>query len=243
MRVARSILSGVFFVAFGVGALFFSLVLLFPLPSTWPRKLLKASFRLFVCGARVTHLFHVELSPEDREALAALRGTVVVSNHPSLIDIVILISLMGESVCVTKKAASRNPFMRVIVRNLLIVNDGPVEVLDRARRALAGGLNVIVFPEGTRTPADAPEHVFLRGAAQIALRAPAPMETVFISSDPPVLGKGQPWWDVGKRNIVYTVRRKGRIDRAAFCGAETADSMHSEAMKLTSLMRERIFAA
>lgn len=243
MRVARAILSGVFFVAFGVGALFFSLVLLFPLPSTWPRKLLKASFRLFVWLARMAHLFRVELSPDDREALAALRGTVVVSNHPSLIDIVILISLMGESVCVTKKATGRNPFLRMIVRNVLIVNDGPIEVLSRASRLLAKGVNVIVFPEGTRTPADAPEHVFLRGAAQIALRAPAPVETVFISSDPPVLGKGQPWWDVGARNIVYTVRCKGSIDRAASGGDATTDSMRSEAMKLTAQMRERIFAA
>ena len=243
MRFARSILSGAFFLLFGVGGLLISLVLLFPLPRTWPRKLFKASFCLFVWAAGATRLFRVELSPEDRKAIAALRGAVVVANHPSLIDIVILVSLMGESVCITKAAAGRNPFMRVIVRNVLIVNDGPMEVLDRARRSLAQGMNVVVFPEGTRTPVDAPKHVFHRGAAQIALRAPAPVETVSISSDPPVLGKAQHWWEVGERTTVYTVRYKGRIAIPDPQPSVLGASLHAEAARLTEQMRERIFAA
>ena len=243
MRFARSILSGAFFLSFGAGGLLLSLVLLLPLPQTWPRKLFRASFCLFVWAGEVTRLFRVELSPADRKAIASLRGAVVVANHPSLIDIVILVSLMGESVCITKAAAGRNPFMRVIVRNVLIVNDGPIEVLERARRALSQGMNVIVFPEGTRTPVDAEKHVFHRGAAQIALRTAAPVETVFISSDPPVLGKVQHWWEVGGRTVVYTVRYRGRIQIPSPKPADSATALHSEAAKLAEQMHERIFAA
>lgn len=243
MRFARSILSGAFFLSFGAGGLLLSLVLLLPLPQTWPRKLFRASFCLFVWAGEVTRLFRVELSPADRKAIASLRGAVVVANHPSLIDIVILVSLMGESVCITKAAAGRNPFMRVIVRNVLIVNDGPIEVLERARRALSQGMNVIVFPEGTRTPVDAEKHVFHRGAAQIALRTAAPVETVFISSDPPVLGKVQHWWEVGGRTVVYTVRYRGRIQIPSPKPAVSATALHSEAAKLAEQMHERIFAA
>ena len=243
MRFARSILSGAFFLSFGAGGLLLSLVLLLPLPQTWPRKLFRASFCLFVWAGEVTRLFRVELSPADRKAIASLRGAVVVANHPSLIDIVILVSLMGESVCITKAAAGRNPFMRAIVRNVLIVNDGPIEVLERARRALSQGMNVIVFPEGTRTPVDAEKHVFHRGAAQIALRTAAPVETVFISSDPPVLGKVQHWWEVGGRTVVYTVRYRGRIQIPSPKPAVSATALHSEAAKLAEQMHERIFAA
>ena len=244
MRLARSILCAAFFLLFGTGGLAFSLVLLFPLPQTFSRRALRTSFRFFVWLGRMTHLFRVELSPEDRQRLASLQGAVVVSNHLTLIDAVILISLVGDSVCVTKEAVSRNPFMRAVARNILIVNDSPVDVVRSAGRYLSSGVNVMVFPEGTRTPADAPKHVFRRGAAHIALQAGAPVETISLSCDPPVLGKGQPWWDVGGRTGVYTLRCRGRIVGLETGGEREPDvSVRARAEELTAQMHERIFGA
>ena len=244
MRLARSILCAAFFLLFGAGGLAFSFLLLFPLPQAFSRRALRTSFRFFVWLGRVTRLFRVKISPEDRQRLASLRGTVVVSNHLTLIDAVILISLAGDSVCVTKEAVSRNLFMRAVARNILIVNDNPVDVVRRAGRYLSSGVNVTVFPEGTRTPADAPEHVFRRGAAHIALQAGAPVETVSLTCDPPVLGKGQPWWNVGGRAIVYTLRCRGRLGGpAAGCGRAPDASARVRAAELTAQMHERIFGA
>ena len=244
MRFVRSILCAVFFLLFGVGGLLFSFVLLFPLPQAFSRRALRTSFRFFVWLGRKTRMFRVEMSPEDRQRLASLRGAVLVSNHLTLIDAVILISLAGDSVCVTKEAVSRNPFMRAVARNILIVNDSPVDVVRSAGRYLSSGVNVMVFPEGTRTPANAPEHVFRRGAAHIALQAGAPVETVSLSCDPPVLGKGQPWWDVGERTIVYTLRCRGRIGGPEACGGRESDvSARARAAELTAQMHERIFGA
>ena len=244
MRFARSALSAAFFFLFGLGGLLFSLVLLFPLPEPIARKALRGAFRFFVWLGGVTRLFRVEISPADRRALSSFRGAVVVANHLTLIDVIILFSLVGDSVCVTKEAVSRNPFMRAVARNILIVNDGPVEVLRRSRRHLAGGVNVIVFPEGTRTPAAAPVHMFHRGAAHIALRSGAPVETVLISCEPPVLGKRQPWWDVGDRPIVYTVSSRGRIEAQSHAGrTRRRDTPRARALALTGLMHERIFGA
>ena len=243
MRFARSILSAGFFVLFGAGGLFFSLALLFPLPRPFARRMLKGSFMLFVWLARVTRLFRVDVSPEDRSRLASLKGAVVVSNHLTLIDVIILFSLTGEAVCVTKESVSRNPFMRAVARSVLIVNDGPLDVLRQAVRHLAGGVNVIVFPEGTRTPADDPTHVFRRGAAHIALRSGAPVEVVRLTCDPPVLGKRQPWWDVGRSTIVYTVRCRGRIDAPPRSGHMRGGSTRLRAVALTAKMHERVFGA
>ena len=241
MRLARSILCAAFFLLFGAGGLVFSLVLLFPLPKSVARRILKASFRFFVWLGRVTCLFRVKISPTDRRTLASLRGSVVVSNHLTLIDVIILLSIIGDAVCVTKKSVSRNPFMRAVARNILIVNDGPLAVLRRARRHLAHNVNVIVFPEGTRTPAAAPVHVFRRGAAHIALRSGAPVETVSISCHPPVLAKRQPWWDVGGRTITYVVRCRGRIKGLPVGGK--GGGARARAAALTAQMHERIFGA
>ena len=244
MRFARSILCAAFFLMFGAGGLAFSLVLLFPMPKPAARSLLRGSFRLFVWFARVTRLFRVEVPEGDRREIAGFKGCVVVSNHLTLIDVIIIFSLAGDSVCVTKESVRRNPFMRAVARNVLIVNEGPVEVLNLARRHLADGVNVVVFPEGTRTPADDPEHAFRRGAAQIAIRSGAPVEMVYIRCDPPVLGKRQPWWDVGGRMIVYEVRYLGRIGvEAARDVRSGAGSVRASAMELTAQMHERMFGA
>ena len=242
MRLARSILCAAFFLLFGAGGMVFSLMLLFPLPKAFARRTLKSSFRLFVWLGRVTRLFRVELSPADRQALWALQGSVVVANHLTLIDAVILLALVGDAVCVTKKAVSRNPFMRAVARNILIVNENPVGVLNCARQHLSDGVNVIVFPEGTRMPAAARTRAFRRGAAHIALRSGAPVETISISCDPPVLGKNQPWWDVGTRTVVYTIRYRGRIGEEVR-GEKVRGEARAHAAELTEAMHERIFGA
>jgi 1-acyl-sn-glycerol-3-phosphate acyltransferase len=152
---------------------------------------------------------------------------------------VILISLLGDSVCVTKEAVSRNPFMRVVARKILVVNDGPVAVVRSAARYLDEGINVVVFPEGTRTPADAPEHVFHRGSAHIAIRSASPVELVSMDCNLNILAKGQPWWDVGDRTATYTVRCKGRINAANF--AESEESPKEAAIRLNDMMQKGVF--
>jgi 1-acyl-sn-glycerol-3-phosphate acyltransferase len=181
----------------------------------------------------------VNISPEDKRRLKSVTGSVVVSNHQTLIDAVILISLLGDSVCVTKEAVSRNPFMRVVARKILVVNDGPIAVVRSAARYLKEGINVVVFPEGTRVPADEPDHVFHRGSAHIAIQSHSPVELVSMDCDMDILAKGQPWWDVGGQTATYTVRCKGSIDATDFAKGE--ESSKKAAMRLNDMMQKGVF--
>ena len=242
VRLLRSLLCAAFFTAFGLGSLLFSAFLLLPVPRRAARGVQHALFSLFVWLARVTRLFVVEATPEDRARFKSIHGSVIVSNHISLIDFVILVSLLGDTVCVTKEAVGRNPFMRIIARKILVVNTGTEDVLRQSAQYLAAGVNVLVFPEGTRTPAEA-EHVFRRGAAHLALAAGAPVEMLFISSDPPVLGKRQPWWDVGDRTIRYSFAYKGRIAAPPPMPTDDYAALRRQSRELTQQMREGVFAA
>ena len=242
VRFLRSLLCAVFFVAFGLGSLLFSALLLLPVPRTAARGVQRALFGLLVWLAKVSCLFVVEATPEDRARFKAMRGSVIVSNHISLIDFVILVSLLGDTVCVTKEAVGRNPFMRIIARKILVVNTGTEGVLRQSAQYLAAGVNVLVFPEGTRTPAAA-AHVFRRGAAHLALAAGAPVETLFITCDPPVLGKRQPWWDVGERTTRYSFAYKGRIAAPPSVSPGDYAALRRQSRELTRQMRERVFAA
>ncbi len=260
MKLLRSGLAGCFFVAFAVGGVLLGIGLL-PLVALFTfafsrrfsgggctyreliakrnRRLIRAAYRLFVEAARITGLFKVVISPADRERLAALRGVVVAANHISLIDVVILIAFLGDTTSIAKAAASRNPFYGAVVRTLFLVNDEPDKVLAEAGKLLARGVNLIVFPEGTRIPAAAPVHRLRRGAAQIALAANAPLAAVKISSNPTVLGKGQPWHEVGAHDLVYTLEYRGMIAPGGFENA--AKSRHAAAVALTAEIGKALF--
>ena len=228
VRLMRSGLAAAFFLAFGLGGLVIGCIC-FPLLAFFSqrrmRALVRASYRLFVGAARVTGLFRVSISAADRARFARTRGRVIVANHLTLIDIVILIATLPDSTSIAKAAAKRNFFYSQIVRRVFLVNDDPARALDEAQRLLAQGVNVIVFPEGTRTPADAPARKIRRGAAQIALHANVPLLPIRIACDPPVLAKGQPWHDVADRTIVWTLRALDEISVSrppAACGTHTA---------------------
>ncbi len=210
MHFARSVLGGFFFVAYALGSLVLGAVLFPPLALLRARRaqraLVKASWRLFVWAARVTGLFRVEISPEDRARLAASRGCVVVANHPTLIDVVVLTSLLPDATAVAKAAAGRNFFYSLIVKGAFLMNDDPARLVEESASLLASGVNLIMFPEGTRTPVDAQKREWRRGAAQLAIRARAPLLPVSVVCDPPVLAKGQPWHDLAGRTVIWRIR-------------------------------------
>ena len=174
IRFSRSVLAAAFYLFFGIGGLvigcccfpFLAFIGVRPM-----RTLVRASYKLFVWAAGAAGLFRVAISQSDRTRLASMHGRVVVANHITLIDIVILMAVLPDSTSIAKAAAKRNFFYSQIVRRIFLVNDDPAHVLDEAQRLLAQGVNIIVFPEGTRTPANAPFRRLHRGAAQLALHA------------------------------------------------------------------------
>ena len=242
IRLPRSALALFFFLAFGVGGLVLGIILFPPLMLFRARRamraLVRSCYRLFVLLARVTGMIRVELSAEDRARLASMRGCVVAASHPSLIDVVVLLAYLPDSTAVAKAAAGRNFFYSRVVNAAFLVNNDPRRVLDEAKDLLARGVNLAIFPEGTRTPADAPNRKLHRGAAQIALHAGAPVQCVAIACDPPVLAKGQPWWDVADRTITYTLRLCGEISVSA---PEPGTVPHAAAVALTERMRSLLF--
>ena len=242
VRVPRGVLALLFFLAFGIGALVIGCVLFPPMALFRARRVMRAlvlaSSRLFVWAARVTGLFRVVVTPEDRARLAAMRGCVVVASHPTLIDVVLLLAFLPNATAVAKAEAGRNFFYSRIVNAAFLVNDDPLRLLDEAKTLLARGANLVIFPEGTRTPTDAPWRKLHRGAAQVALHVGAPVQCVSITSDPPVLAKGQSAWDVGDRIITFTLSARGEIP----VEVSASDAVqHSAAVALTARIESLLF--
>lgn len=160
----RLVATALSFALFGLGGLCLRLVV-FPLLGLVPgdararrrraRAVVSWTFLRFVRFMYRTRVLTYEVEGAER---LGRPGQMIVANHPSLIDVVVMIALIRDANCVVKRSLWDNPFTRGPIRAAqYISNDGSMEMLDAAADALREGQTLIIFPEGTRTtPGEAP---------------------------------------------------------------------------------------
>lgn len=171
-----------------------------------------AGFRWALWVMRATGVVRVDLSPLD--ALRGERSLVVASNHPTMMDAVLLISRLPRVVCITKASLWDSPFLGGGVRLAGYVrNDAPLAMIRRAAEAVREGRQLMVFPEGSRT-ARPPVDRFGRGFAVMARTARAPVQTVLIEAESPYLRKGWPLFRRPELPLVFRVRLGERFRMA-----------------------------
>jgi 1-acyl-sn-glycerol-3-phosphate acyltransferase len=221
-RFYRQSGTGIAFAAFGLGGVALT-VTIFPLlniliPNRQRRAgiaqhVVSRSWRLFIQTLVWARLMDVIY--EGEEVLQNEAGTVVVANHPSLLDIVLIISVMKRAQCVVKEEVWKNPFMRGVIKATdYIPNLGdPEKTLACCVNALKSGNNLVIFPEGTRTVPGRPLRL-QRGFANIAIRAGAPIRIVSVTCAPPLLQKGVKWYKSPLRRPCFRVRVGERIEPA-----------------------------
>jgi len=163
-----------------------------------------AGFSWTLWVMRVLGVVRVDLSPID--SLRDERSLVVASNHPTMMDAVLLVSRLPRVVCITKASLWDNPFLGGGVRLAGYVrNDAPLPMIRRAAEAVREGRQLMVFPEGSRT-ARPPVDRFSRGFAVAARAAGAPVQTVLIEADSTYLRKGWPLFRRPDLPLVFRVR-------------------------------------
>ena len=215
----RILATGFCFFVFGVGGVIFPLVV-FPLQKLIyrdhekrkqvARYTVHLTFKFFVGLMGGLGIFNFNI--KDKQAFANMKGKLVLANHPTLIDVVILISLIPNADCVVKAHLFSNPFMRGVIKSTgYISNECPEGLLRDCGASLAAGNTLIIFPEGTRTtPGEALK--FKRGAANIALRCQAQIETVLIHVNPSTLTKSEMWYQVAPQQAKFDLAlTQGRL--------------------------------
>lgn len=166
------------------------------------RRVVQRSFAAFIELMRVLGILTYRI-----EGLERLQrpGLLIVSNHPTLIDVVFLISLLRNADCVVKGDLLRNPFTRGPVRTTgYVCNDSGAGLVEDCVASLKTGASLVIFPEGTRTRPGQSMRL-QRGAANIAVRAGCAVTPVRIRCEPLSLTKGLPWWRVPPRPMFFTI--------------------------------------
>ena len=189
-----------------VGGFLFS-VIVFPLAWLWPHRasrhrvvtaVIHGFFRALVAVLQFVGVMTLEV--EGGAVLRTRHPAVVVANHPTWLDVMVLLSLTPHACCVVKNAHWRNPCFYGIVRAAEYVsNVDPVALVEAGSRQLEAGYTMIIFPEGTRSPAPNRLHAFSRGFAHMAIKAGTPILPVLMDCDPPVFTKQMRWYNVPVR--------------------------------------------
>ncbi len=159
-------------------------------------------------------------------ALGTVRSSVVVCNHVSYIDPLLLISLFARHTTIVKNRLFRIPIFGWMLKMsgyLPADSQGPlaerlVEQLEHMSSFLAGGGNLIVFPEGTRGR-DGALGVLNPGAFKIARLCRAPLAVVRIENSDRLFTPGRFLFNTCQANTI-TARLLTQVtppyDSAAF---------------------------
>jgi 1-acyl-sn-glycerol-3-phosphate acyltransferase len=196
------------FFVFGMGGLALSIFMvpvLYCLPGdelTRTRRAQRFIHRLFQLYIRMMRFLGIlTYEIDDIEKLQDAR--LILANHPSLLDVVFLISMMPNANCVVNGNLSRNFFTRGPIKAAgYIMNEEAADVIAAAARVIDDGQALIVFPEGTRTNPSKELH-FKRGAANVAIRTGSDITPVLIYCAPTTLTKNERWYQIPEKRMHY----------------------------------------
>lgn len=173
----------------------------------------------------------ISVSTKNFSMAKDAKSKIIVANHPSLIDVVILISLLPQSDCIVKKSLGNNFFLKNVIKAAYILASDDIEkLLEDCSKSLVAGNSLIIFPEGTRT-VPGKKSKLSRGAAQLALNSKVDILPIHISCVPPGLLKNQKWYNVADRELTYILETKPMINIKPYLKDNT--NSHATAKKLT----------
>lgn len=230
-------------VFFGIGALLLGFVV-FPVVQIFSKnsknykircaKIVHFLWRILVKYIEITGIIRV--NADEKNSL--IKNKIIVASHPSYIDILLLIALVPNSLCLAKNSILNNFVMKNIVKSLYITNDGSVEdFLKKSKLALDDGFNVIIFPTGKRVDEGEEVHIY-KGAAQLAIESKYPIVPVKISTSEPFLTKNHSIFQIGEKTVEFVIKTQ---DEIVVENIKTVDMTEiSLRNKICSIIKEKI---
>jgi 1-acyl-sn-glycerol-3-phosphate acyltransferase len=160
-----------------------------------------------------------------REKLAGEPPAVLVANHLSFLDILVLFRTFTHFKWVSKVENFRIPCIgwNMTLNGYIPLKRGDresvVRMLEACERTLAAGSSIMMFPEGTRSPTGE-LRAFKPGAFELALRTQSPVQPIVIRGTARALPK-RGFVLQGRHPIQITVL--DRIPHESFAGLTAAE--------------------
>ncbi|MEQ8692037.1 MAG: lysophospholipid acyltransferase family protein [Pseudomonadales bacterium] len=144
-----------------------------------------------------------------------LPAGMIIANHPSLIDVIWILSTQPDITLVLKSDLERFAILRYLAHRLdYISNSDPEALLQAGTAKLKAGETLLVFPEATRTKPDEPVK-FRLGAAEMAIRAGVPIHPIIIHKQGRYLSKSCPWYEFPEEKLYWRIEHADTIPAVA----------------------------
>ena len=168
------------------------------------RAAISSVYRGFWACTQWMGLMRIDYTSLD--ALDRDGGLIIAANHPSMLDALLIVARVPRGICIMRASLMRNPFLAGGARLARYIrNEPPRGMVRGAIENLKAGGQLVLFPEGTRTIAP-PINAFRPGVTLLAHMAQVPIQTVFIETRSPYLGKGWPIWRPPEFPVTVRVR-------------------------------------
>ncbi len=161
------------------------------------QRIVAQSFKFFMWWLS-TFLYAVGFKTRDGQTLSGSsfdKPSVVIANHPTLLDIVLITSIIGHGTIVVHRRIYFNPLLGPLSWCCgFLWSDASAgrgaKVIQEAIQQVREGATLILFPEGSRSNPDGllPFH---RGAFRIAEQAGVPLVPLLVQARPRYLGRDQ----------------------------------------------------
>lgn len=135
-----------------------------------------------------------KISVEGREKAMEKTPYIIISNHQSILDILIMNCLRYRFRWVSKSENNKVPFLGWYMRmaKYIVVDRGnkesKTEMMEKSAESLRNGISIMLFPEGTRSP-DREIAPFKLGAFQLAIMTDKSILPVIVDGTGGVLPK------------------------------------------------------
>ncbi len=202
------------------------------------RYIISYSFRLCIFFMKMAG--YVKIFCDDFKVLKSMKNKLIVMNHPSTLDYVILSSLMPGADCVVGKQYQKS-FVGGVISSSLIVNDPDFESLEeKCMESMSTGTCLMIFPEGTRTPREG-RNPYKKGAARVAKYCNVDIQPLLIAgSDKYGLQKHNPFFSFNTiEPLIYDIKILDEIHIDDYKNFSDAVS----AKRLTDKIKKEIFEA
>ncbi len=205
----RLFATGLGFMLFGIGGILlcltiFPMIILFTPDkarrSNRVRAVIRSTFRFYLSFLELLGLMKIKTA--GLEQLENMKGKLIICNHPSLLDVVIIMAHIKNVQCIVNSKLWSNPFVGLVVRSAQYIRNDidPQIFLEQCKQILTYGENILIFPEGTRSVPGKKMKMF-RGFANLALFAEADIQALMLNCNPFWLIKGAKWSDIPTRKV------------------------------------------
>lgn len=211
------------------------LLLIVIMPTKRRVKKYMASYAMYIFCSLITHiLVPIRKRHIDRDKLDFSRPSVIISNHQSHLDLVLLLMLHPKIIVLVNEWVWNGPFFGLVVRyaDYYPVFKGFDHGFDKIRSKVEDGYSVLVFPEGSRTR-DGKIKRFHQGAFYIADKLGLDIQPIMIHGAYDCFPRTEYVIKSGKVTLKYFDRIKVRP-----ASGEENQTYRSQTKEITSFYRE-----